>query len=95
MAITLRNKPVEEMIRRIGVQTGEGPSAVIARVIARETERLDADRRKAAEEKLAKLQAIRAEFGPFTDEDRKAVWEDLERINEEMFEENAPEGSSS
>lgn len=95
MAITLRNKPVEEMIRRIGSQTGEGPSAVIARVIAQETERLEAERQKAAAEKLAKLQAIRAEFGTFTDEDRKAVWEDLERINEELFEEKTPQGSSS
>jgi len=30
MAITLRNKKVEEDIREIGRHTGEGPSAVLA-----------------------------------------------------------------
>ena len=92
MAITLRNKPVEEMIRRIGAQTGEGPSAVIARVIATETERLEAVRQKAAEEKLARLQAIRAEFGTFTNEDRKGVCEELERMHDYLYEDE-PEGA--
>jgi hypothetical protein len=95
MAITLRNKPVEEMIRRIGAQTGEGPSAVIARVIVKETERLEAERKAAAAEKLAKLQAIRAQFPPFTDDERKEAWALLDRINEEMFEDKPHEDQSS
>jgi hypothetical protein len=33
MAITLRNKPLEERIRRIGRQRGLGPSAVIAKAV--------------------------------------------------------------
>ncbi len=33
MAITLRNKAVEEKIRAIGRRTGEGSSAVIARLV--------------------------------------------------------------
>ena len=36
MAITLRNKKVEERIRAIGRRTGEGPSAVIARLVEAE-----------------------------------------------------------
>ncbi len=36
MAITLRNKAVEERIRVIGRRTGEGPSAIIARLVAAE-----------------------------------------------------------
>ncbi len=33
MAITLRNKPLEEKIRLIGRQRGLGPSAVIAKAV--------------------------------------------------------------
>lgn len=36
MPITLRNRAVEERIRAIGRRTGEGPSAVIARLVAAE-----------------------------------------------------------
>lgn len=36
MAITLRNKAVEEKIRAIGRRTGERPTAVIARLVAAE-----------------------------------------------------------
>lgn len=36
MAITLRDKAVEEKIRAIGRRTGEGPLAVIARLVAAE-----------------------------------------------------------
>jgi hypothetical protein len=36
MAITIRNKQTEELIRKIGRRTGEGPSAVIARLVKAE-----------------------------------------------------------
>ena len=40
MAITLRNEKVEDQIRAIGKRTGEGPSAVIARLVADAFDRL-------------------------------------------------------
>lgn len=36
MAITIRNKTTEELIRKIGRRTGEGPSAVIRRLAENE-----------------------------------------------------------
>lgn len=36
MAITIRNKTTEDLIRKIGRRTGEGPSAIISRLVARE-----------------------------------------------------------
>ena len=83
MAITLRNKFVEKQIRTIGQQTGEGPSAVIARVIGAETERLkaEADRRK--EERLARINAFLETLPVPTDEERKAVWETLDDLYDE------------
>lgn len=36
MAITIRNKTTEELIRKIGRRTGEGPSAVVRRLAENE-----------------------------------------------------------
>lgn len=36
MAITIRNKATEELIRQIGRRTGEEPSAIIERLVAQE-----------------------------------------------------------
>ena len=58
MAITLRNKKVEEDICAIGRHTGEGPSAVIARAVARERERVEAERKRNYEERLAKIRVF-------------------------------------
>ncbi len=35
MAITIRNQKTEELIRKIGRRTGEGPSAVVRRLAER------------------------------------------------------------
>lgn len=83
MAITLRNKKVEEDIREIGRQTGEGPSAVIARAVAAERERLDAERKQRKEERLKRIDAFIATLPVFTDEERKAMWDTLEDLYDE------------
>ena len=36
VAITIRNQKTEELIRKIGRRTGEGPSAVVRRLAERE-----------------------------------------------------------
>jgi len=69
MAITLRNKKVEEDIRAIGRHTGEGPSAVIARAVARERERIEAERKRDYEERLAKIRAFTATLPIATEEE--------------------------
>jgi hypothetical protein len=88
MAVTIRNKDVEDRIRRIGATTGEGPSAVIARAVVDLEERLEAERTRKAEEKLARMRAVLAGFPKFTREEKDAVWEELERMNEEIFEDH-------
>jgi hypothetical protein len=86
MPITLRNKVIEEKIRRIGERTGEGPSAVIARAIAQEEARLEAE----SEQKLADLQAIRASFPPMTDAERAAVHHEMDHMFDYLYEDEAP-----
>ena len=83
MAITLRNKIVEEQIRTIGQQTGEGPSAAIARVIGAETERLKAEADCRKEERLARINAFLETLPVPTNEERKAVWETLDDLYDE------------
>ena len=39
MAITIRNKQTEELIRKIGQRTGEGPSAIVRRLAEKEAAR--------------------------------------------------------
>lgn len=86
MAITLRNKAVEEKIKRIGRRTGLGPSAVIAKAVelldkapADELTPEERERRRAfAKAFLAEMRA------KTTDEDRRAARE----IEADMYDEN-------
>jgi hypothetical protein len=87
VAITIRNKKIEDGIRRLGRLRNEGPSAVVGRLVERELGELgqadesEADRigrrRKAIAEWIASLP-------PMNDEDRREV----DRAMEEMYDEN-------
>jgi hypothetical protein len=84
VAMTIRNKTVEAEIREVGRETGEGPSALIGRLVGderrrlREVERLEiARRRHAMRELLAML--------PRLTDAQKA---EMDRITEDMFDEN-------
>ena len=84
MAITIRNRTTEELIRKIGRRTGEGPSALVARLVEREAsgghdQRVSEDevrRRVAAFEELAK------QFPP---PDPKPTWEEIERDRDALY----------
>jgi hypothetical protein len=83
MAITIRNKTLEAAVREIGKDTGEGPSAVIGRLVADEKRRLSeveklelARRRHAMRELIAMLPKL-------TEEDKAAI----DRAMEEMYDE--------
>ena len=84
MAITLRNKAIEERIRAIGRRTGEGPSAVIARLVMAE----QPEANLVSEEEAARRDAWwREHIGnrePWTPVQLAAS----KRIEEEMYDEN-------
>lgn len=86
MAITLRNKKVEDQIRALGRETGEGPSAVIARAIAAETERARAEKERTVAERLARMRAFRATLPKLSEEEKKAVWEEADRMFDYLYE---------
>jgi hypothetical protein len=85
MAITLRNKKVEEDIRAIGRHMGEGPSAVIARAVATERERVEAERKQRKEERLAQIRAFTSTLPVFTDEERAALWKELDNLYDYLY----------
>jgi hypothetical protein len=87
MAITIRNKTIEEGVRRLGRLRNEGPSAVIGRLVERELRTMGAEG-ESREEGIARRRKAMAEWiaalPPLTDEDRKAI----DRAMEEMYDEN-------
>jgi hypothetical protein len=83
MAITIRNKTIEAAVREIGKDTGEGPSALIGRLVADEKERLSeveklevARRRHAMRELISMLPKL-------TEKDKAAI----DRAMEDMYDE--------
>lgn len=86
MAITLRNKPLEEKIRQIGRQRGLGPSAVIAKAVEAFAEApMDVVPPEEVARRKAFAEAFMAELAAeVTDEDRRAARE----FEADMYDEN-------
>jgi hypothetical protein len=78
MAITIRNTEIEAMIREIGRQTGEGPSAVVARAVRNLN-----GRRLTPEESRKKFEKLMRGVPP---RDPGLTWKDLEEDMNGIFE---------
>lgn len=83
LAITIRNKTTEAMIREIGRRRGEGPSAVVRRLAERELRerrgevaREERERRKRAWEELDKLVPPEA---------KRIPWKEIEAEMQAMY----------
>ena len=79
MAITIRNKQTEELIRRIGRRTGEGPSAVVARAVralSQDFDKVSAAEKRKRFESLMKLTPPR---------DPELSWKDIESDMDSIF----------
>lgn len=84
MAITIRNKTIESAVREIGRETGEGPSALIGRLVAEEKQRLSEVEKL---EKARRRHAMRELIGmlpKLTEEDRL----EMDRAMEDMYDEH-------
>ena len=84
MAITLRNKAVEDKIRAIGRRTGEGPSAVIARLVAKEEPETGRVSPEEAARRVAAWEAFRATLPRWTKEELAAS----KAFEEDMYDEH-------
>ena len=83
MAITLRNKKVEERIRAIGRRTGEGPSAVIARLVEAEEPAPGRVSEEEAEKRYQRMRAFLDSLPEPTEEERRGVQEAMDDMYDE------------
>ena len=94
MAITIRNKTTEAMIRKLGQRRGEGPSAVVkwlaerelAKVVQSDMAPADVQRRIDAWDDLMK------DVPHFTQAERKAIQDEMDHMYDDL--EGGPESAS-
>jgi len=84
MAVTIRNKKLEADIREVGHETGEGPSALIARLVGDEKMRLSEVERLELARRRHEMRELLAMLPRLTDGQRT----EMDRTMEEMFDEN-------
>lgn len=84
MALTIRNKKVEAAIQELGRETGDGPSAVVARLVDEEQKRRAVERMRKQAERERRVREWLASLPPVTDEDRA----EINRIMEDMYDED-------
>jgi hypothetical protein len=82
VAITIRNKQTEAMIRAIGKRWKEGPSAVISRLARQQLEREKEAAEAAAERRVKSWDELMALAPP---RDPNVTWDDLEREMDSLF----------
>lgn len=84
MAITIRNKTTEELIRKIGRRTGEGPSAIVTRLV--KAEFAGRNGRKVPEEevrrRMEEFEALARKFPP---PHPAVAWEEMERDVDALY----------
>lgn len=86
MAITIRNKTTEELIRKIGRRTGEGPSAVVRRLAENENGSLEstaAPTPDVVRERMRKLEESRLRH--IDPDDPKLSWDEVEKAMDSIF----------
>ena len=84
MAITIRNQKTEELIRKIGRRTGEGPSAVVRRLAEREAKGEDEQDVPAQEvqRRIALFDELRKKY---PDTGPKMSWAEIEEEMDSIF----------
>ena len=95
MAITIRNKKTEDLIRKIGRRTGEGPSAVIARLVKAEADKNSNPAPPSPEvvaSRMREMEELRQKYRH--SDDPKLSWADIEREMDSIFGDDFPPRSS-
>jgi len=82
MAITIRNKETEDMIKQLGARWGQGSSAVISRLARTELAKSGIVSAQEFDRRMRILDDLAREFPP---QDPKPSWEQLEADMQEMF----------
>lgn len=93
MPITIRNKETEELIRKIGRRTGEGPSAVVRRLAENENARTSTASPQEIARRRKVFADLRSEYPP---PEPRMTWTEIEREMDALFDylDDEPEKSS-
>jgi hypothetical protein len=83
MAITIRNKTTEAMIREIGRRRGEGPSAVVRYLAESKLRELQVDSPDRAARRKEAVRVIMASRPKLTEEQKR----DIGRKSDELYDE--------
>ena len=81
MAITIRNKRTEAMLRDIGERTGEGPSALLYRLAKEAIEREAAREEQEQRKRLESWDALDAAFPPPSEKEKA----EMRKVMETMY----------
>ena len=82
MAITIRNKETEEMIRRIGKRRNEGPSAVVKRLAAQELARTSTVSDEEYQRNMRIFDELARKYPPA---EPKVPWSEIEAEMQALF----------
>ena len=82
MAITIRNSRTEAMIRRIGQQRREGPSAVVKRLAEEELQRIGQVSQEDFERRMRIWDELAEKYPP---PDDKLTWAEIEAEMQSLF----------
>jgi len=86
VAITIRNKTTEELIRKIGRRTGEGPSAVVRRLAEREVgvnDNSDGVPDHIVAERMERVERLTEKYS--SPDDPKLPWAEVEKAMDSIF----------
>ena len=82
MAITIRNKDTEAMIRQIGKRRNEGPSAVVKRLAEQELQRNGEVQQEEYARRMRAFEELARKYPP---PEPKVPWAEIEREMDAVF----------
>jgi hypothetical protein len=80
MAITIRNKQLEAEIKAIGAKYRKGPTETVMFLLREHIMREPVDEHASAAERERKIAELRAEAARTTDEDRRKLRQNIDRM---------------
>jgi hypothetical protein len=90
IALTIRNKSTEAMLRRLGQRWNVGPSGVIRRLAEEELARLEAPTPDEIAKRLAGWDELMAMVPEFTEADKQRMQRELDHMYDYLDGEAAP-----
>lgn len=93
MAITIRNRDTEAMIRALGKRRSLGPSGVIRRLAEEELVRLEPSAPSPPADSGELWDDLMAMVPEFTEKEKRKVWDEMEHMYDYLYEDEGGAGN--